>query len=446
MPDSTSVSACLIVRDEEKRLPGCLDSLRPVVDEIVVVDTGSKDRTMEIAREGGAKVFEFAWQDDFSAARNAALDRATGDWILVLDADERLAWEGYDAFREPLRTTDKLGFLVTLVNLFEDRSSAVLLLRLFRNVKEIRYSGLIHERIDPSLRRMATDVKRSVGMHPARIFHSGYLEEIKAEKKKDSRDIHLLNEQIRLDPTDPFHWYKFAVHPYAKANLRDKVSEALEKAWSLILEQDPRGSRYSYSPEVAALLMLSAFGKRNYDQARTVAQEALRFTHTSPNLDYTLGLSRLASFELDEAAALFEKALAWEGKVLAFAPFDGVTDHLALNALSETLYLSGKKQDSARVYRKASIYCENELANTFHGSPRAIVEYGDPSWSLRLLTQAVAADDSDPALWMRGGEILTALGLEEKARVWIERADGLDRRRPERRDPRKSRDPQIKSS
>ncbi|MHC4945570.1 MAG: glycosyltransferase family 2 protein [Planctomycetota bacterium] len=445
MSESITVSACLIVRDEEKRLAGCLDSLRAIVDEIVVVDTGSKDRSREIALEGGAKVFDFEWKDDFSAARNASLEYATGDWILVLDADERLVWERYDEFRKPLNDPEKLGFLVTLVNLYEERSSAVLLLRLFRNRKEIRYSGLIHERIDPSLRRLATNMKRSVGIHPARVFHSGYLEEIKAEKKKDSRDIHLLNEQIRLDPSDPFHWYKFAVHPYARADCSEQVIEALNKAWALILDQDPQGSRYSYSPEVAALLMLSAFGRRNYEEAHAVAAEAAQFTYPSPNLDYTLGLSHLAAFELDEAAVRFEKALDWEGKVLTFAPFEGVTDHLSLNALSEVRYLQGMKQESARLFRKAAIYCETELANTFHGSPQAVKEYGDPSWSLRLLTHAVTVDETDPALWKRGGELLTALGLDEKAKVWIDRAAGLDRRRPNRKTERRPRDPRIKS-
>ena len=90
-PIGTRVTAALIVRDEERFLAGCLASLAGRVDEIVVADTGSVDRTREIALEHGARLIEHRWADDFAAARNVALDAASGDWILYVDADERLA-------------------------------------------------------------------------------------------------------------------------------------------------------------------------------------------------------------------------------------------------------------------------------------------------------------------------------------------------------------------
>ena len=80
----------MIVRDEEKNLVRCLKSVVPVVDELIIVDTGSKDNTIDIAKEFGAKVFLFEWCDDFAAARNESLKHATGDWILQLDADDEL--------------------------------------------------------------------------------------------------------------------------------------------------------------------------------------------------------------------------------------------------------------------------------------------------------------------------------------------------------------------
>ena len=87
---SPRISLCMIARDEAAQLPRCLASVRGAVDEVVLVDTGSRDRTREIAREHGARVESFAWCDDFAAARNASLARASGDWVLVLDADEEL--------------------------------------------------------------------------------------------------------------------------------------------------------------------------------------------------------------------------------------------------------------------------------------------------------------------------------------------------------------------
>src|SRR5262245_1489579 len=88
---ASRISAAMIVRDEEAYLDDCLKSIVDEVDEIVIVDTGSRDRTCDIARRYGARLFDLPWTGDFAAARNHALDRASGDWILYIDADERLA-------------------------------------------------------------------------------------------------------------------------------------------------------------------------------------------------------------------------------------------------------------------------------------------------------------------------------------------------------------------
>ena len=248
MSEPITISACLIVRDEERHLPGCLDSLRPVVDEIVVVDTGSTDGTVKAARAGGARVIRQDWTDDFSAARNIALEEAVGDWILVLDADERLEWKDHAAFREPLATDDRWGCLLTLVNLLETQTSEVLLLRLFKNHPAVRYSGIIHESVESALVKVAGDFERAVGRHPARIIHTGYQPERRAEKGKDERDIRLLKKQISADPGTPYSWYKFAAHPYARQHLRPDVEKALWTAWALVQEKDPSGTIFSYTP------------------------------------------------------------------------------------------------------------------------------------------------------------------------------------------------------
>ena len=98
--NTPSVSLCMIVKDEADHLARCLRSAKPVVDDIVVVDTGSKDRSADIARAFGARVFEYAWQDDFAAARNVSISAAAGDWIFVLDADEVVSPKDYAHFRE----------------------------------------------------------------------------------------------------------------------------------------------------------------------------------------------------------------------------------------------------------------------------------------------------------------------------------------------------------
>src|SRR3990167_6711291 len=95
-----TISLCMIVKNEERYLDQCLNSVKDLADEIIIVDTGSTDRTKEIAKKFNAKIFDFKWTDDFSAARNESIKHATKDWILVLDADEVLDEEGKKMIRE----------------------------------------------------------------------------------------------------------------------------------------------------------------------------------------------------------------------------------------------------------------------------------------------------------------------------------------------------------
>jgi glycosyltransferase involved in cell wall biosynthesis len=427
MSDSVTLSACLIVRDEEKNLPECLDSLRPVVDEVIVVDTGSKDQTPSLAAESGARVFTFPWDEDFSNARNAALARAKGQWILVVDGDERIVWTDYHAFREPLKTHGKWGYLLTLINQYENSASEVLLLRLFRNHPAIRYAGIIHERVDGAIARLTGDFEGSVGYHPARIIHTGYLERARREKDKDDRDIRLLKKQIHTHPSDPFYWYKLAVHPYARKHLAQDVKEALDQAWKLLRAQDPKGTKYSYTPEVAAQCILSALGNRNFSEAVDLSRRSTALESPSPNLDFARGYCALVAGDLTDAARRLERALSHKKKPMLYAPIEGVMDFLSLTVLSEVRYLQGRVPESQRLYQRSVVSCHREPGNAFHGSVGAILENGDPGIALLLLGAAARKSPQDPFPWKRGGELFLALGLFDRAQEWLERALCLSR-------------------
>ncbi len=195
------ISAAMIVRDEEAFLKGCLESIAGVVDEIVIFDTGSKDRTVEIARSYGANVHERAWVNDFAAARNWALDAATGEWILYVDADERLSVpEGFD-ISTLLSDREAAAFTV----LFQPRPgyTRYLEIRMFRNDPRIRFRGVIHETVHPEIREVCRSDGLVVKQSPLGIDHLGY--EGDPERKR-RRNLPLLREAVRSEPNRVFYW------------------------------------------------------------------------------------------------------------------------------------------------------------------------------------------------------------------------------------------------
>ncbi|WP_126147139.1 glycosyltransferase [Synechococcus elongatus] len=145
------VSLCMIVRDEAEWLPRCLASVKDQVDELIVLDTGSRDRTPAIATEAGAKLLHTDWADDFSAARNQAIAAATGDWILVLDADEELILEAWTELRSQLDQPEALAFTVLREETQAGQVPYSRLSRLFRNRPDIRFQRPYHELVDDSL-------------------------------------------------------------------------------------------------------------------------------------------------------------------------------------------------------------------------------------------------------------------------------------------------------
>ena len=180
----------MIVKNEEKYLADCLASVKDVVDEIVLVDTGSTDRTIEIAKEYGAKTFYFDWVNDFSAARNYALDNSSGDWILYLDADERLSSGSKAELRRLTKGIKKEAYFCIVDNIDEIGHRAALMAypRLFPNKKELRFEGAIHEQIEPALLRNHYQIKNA----EIKIIHLGYNVEKDEMGLKAKRNLEIL--------------------------------------------------------------------------------------------------------------------------------------------------------------------------------------------------------------------------------------------------------------
>jgi GT2 family glycosyltransferase len=197
-----TVSLCMIVRDEQALLPYCLASARAAVDEIVVVDTGSSDRSVEIASGFGAHVLRHEWSGSFASARNAGLDVATSDWILYLDADERLVDGAAAQLRPLLGRSWREGYFLELRNLTgrPGDGSAVLhpALRLFRNRPAYRFEGRIHEQVS---RLMPTYLPERFEQAGPGVLHLGYLDMRVRERDKPRRNLALLAVEAEEAPS-----------------------------------------------------------------------------------------------------------------------------------------------------------------------------------------------------------------------------------------------------
>jgi tetratricopeptide (TPR) repeat protein len=173
---------------------------------------------------------------------------------------------------------------------------------------------------------------------------------------------------------------------------------------------------------VAALEILDALSRREVASARLTADRTAAWVETSPNLEYARGVCALGGGHLEEAALHLEAALAFAGRVLSVAPFEGVTNWLSLSALSEVRYLQGRMKESLRLHARASAVRGREGANAFHGAPRTLIDEGDPGWAMHLLSLAGRLAPQDARPWLRGGEILLELGLLRRAVEWLEQA------------------------
>ncbi len=249
----------MIVRDEEADLPRCLASLAGVADELVVVDTGSRDRTMELAVAAGAKLVRAGWQGDFAGARNASLDAATGDWCLVLDADEELPAGTRAGLRAEIARAEAAGLRgasLVLRNLsppgqltaWDDAA----IVRLFRRAPDVRYAGRIHEQIAPAILRAGG----RIGASELVIVHHGYARAtVQGGDARARRNLELLEQARRDSPDDAYVLYQLGATQMAAGDAGAAAS--LERALAVDATAAVDARALSNDAEATARLKLA---------------------------------------------------------------------------------------------------------------------------------------------------------------------------------------------
>lgn len=228
-----TLSLCMITYNEEENLRRCLNSVSHLVDEIIIADTGSTDRTREIAQDAGSRLFVFAWKEDFSQARNFSLQQACGDWILILDADEVLQPVTPAEIKKLLADSEAEGYFLQIKNFHSNGTQFTVdqAVRLFRNRPGYRFHGALHEQIAPSI--LCHTGGKGLKTAPLLIYHYGYLDRCLHKKEKARRNLAILHRTLQKDPNDPFLLYCLGLEYYQQGEI-EKGLDYLRKAIPLM--------------------------------------------------------------------------------------------------------------------------------------------------------------------------------------------------------------------
>ena len=305
MQTNRDLAAFLIVRDEETLLGGCLSSIQPWVGEICVLDTGSRDATVHIARSFGAKVESFVWREDFAAARNASLAMSSAPWALVIDADERLIEETAPALSRAIAAPDKLAYYVTREDLRpQGPPDCLAIARLFRNRADIRFHRPVHEGIMDDLVALGAGALEDSGV---RLAHLGYLPEVLRKQDKHARNLRILAQRLRDVPDDLYNAYKFAVTLPASAREQRRAAFGVAHALAVALTE-PERSELPFLPRLFTAHAASLAAEGALSEALAVANQGIAQVPPAAELMYRRGELARCVGDVDAAVIWLERA------------------------------------------------------------------------------------------------------------------------------------------
>jgi glycosyltransferase involved in cell wall biosynthesis len=344
-----TISLCMIVKDEEAMLGRCLESVRDVVDEMVIVDTGSTDRTVKIAESYGARVFTYPWGDSFSDARNYGIARATMDWIFIMDADDEFEKQDSGMLRDMTsenavatayycKTLSFMGDEPDLANVVSNLN-----IYLFRNRMGYRFTGDIHEQIscaDPS-------AKTVTAISDMRVYHYGYLNNAMRSQKKRARNMQLIQKELEKCPDNPFMLYNLGNEYIALRNVRDAYDCYLKS----YAHMDPA---VAYSSKLILRLVTCCELLGNTAEQMKFINEGLAHYPKFTDLEFIRGTLWMQKERYLAAIRSFKKCLSMGDPPLMLSHVAGVGTYRAAHMLFQIYHNLGNPQ-SALYYAYLSL-------------------------------------------------------------------------------------------
>ncbi len=308
------ISLCMIVKNEEQNLARCLNSVRRVISELIIVDTGSTDRTVDIAKENNAKLLQFKWNDNFSDARNVSLESAEGEWILILDADEIIAEEDLDTLKIMCDSKEYGAFIFLTRNYTNDSNGAKWVpndnsykegsgyagwfpsrkVRLFKNDKRIRFSGAVHELVEHSIMRF----NLRTGEADIPIHHYGASESVLSSMDKKVRYLDYCRKKIEEEPDNPKAFYEYGLLCSGRG-----LHEDAEKSFKRVLKLN------SNFPLVDGCLGASLISLGYFKEAIPYLEKGIVKEPDNPGLYNNLASAYYELGIFDKAIDLYKQAI-----------------------------------------------------------------------------------------------------------------------------------------
>jgi glycosyltransferase involved in cell wall biosynthesis len=300
-----SLSICLIIKNEEKYLSRCLSSIKDIASEIIVVDTGSTDNSILITSEYTDQIYSCKWKDDFSLARNFCLDKAEGDWILVLDGDEEVDRKCLDLLTEIIQVQDIDAYLVTINNNPENTQELMAISdlqpRLFRNNKQYRYRGIIYEQILDSILRSKPYARIEIA-RDIHIMHYGYVKEDKENRHRLMRNTDLISKALYREEEEAIKYFYLGREYY----LHHKFADALVH---FLFVYDQADLQADYFPELLRSISVSLYMLDRSADALTFIDNALTILADMGDLHYIKAVVYKNNYEYAKAYRAYKKCL-----------------------------------------------------------------------------------------------------------------------------------------
>ncbi|MCF7740821.1 MAG: glycosyltransferase [Candidatus Marinimicrobia bacterium] len=411
----------MIVKNEAESLADCLHSVKDIADQMVIVDTGSSDQTLSIANKFGAEVYNFKWQNHFAKARNHSLQYANGDWILWMDADERLMPESQENLKKLLQNENKpVAYKVQIQNLQKDQKTVIIsdAHRLFTNHQGVHFSGRIHEQISPSIKKLDGEIRNS-GVN---IFHTGYSFTGDREAKKQSRNKKLLTKMVEEEPENAYAHYTLGQF-YGMNGQQEKAIHHYKKAYQLD----------TLPPNMTASLLnvLSEelFKQNKLPGAENYIEKSIKITEKQVAAFYLKYKLARARQETDSAIQNL-KTILKNGRLIQKSGKNISTDVLIeadkiQNVIGE-LYASKEDFTQAKIYFNKALQKNNKNKPVRKNLIRLANQTGDWKELKNILQNCSIWDEVDLDFLQKQGKLLIKKGKYKIALTFYDQILNID--------------------